>query len=276
MVRISLESPTELAEMLRQVVKARFSGNASNAARVAGLAQSHFAKLLAGRLRAVTPDTVRALRVFLTRHSAFRLDSMLSAPEAYFLDRYHSLWLAHVSNCIGGDWTPLFERGAKGASLVRGGLSQRAKSQLLADLVTDWIRPPLASYFAPLEGFFKRAGPHAIPGPRRFLAVLRIAAPLLDHHESGFMERGWQELSLKEKTAFLKAGVTRELILLNRETGLARASSVAKKEFADSVFLLTACHMMGAVINARAGREARPHRVRSRSTPKRSTRRRER
>ena len=58
---------------------------------------------------------------------------------------------------------------------------------------------------------------------RARLAELRVVAPLLDHGETEGIERRESELSQRELVQFIKAGIRREMILLNRETDIRRA-----------------------------------------------------
>jgi hypothetical protein len=61
-------------------------------------------------------------------------------------------------------------------------------------------------------------------GPARLLvAHVRVVEPLLESHETGFIERGWDELDRTQQAAFLKAGYKREEILLSRDDDLERA-----------------------------------------------------
>lgn len=62
---------------------------------------------------------------------------------------------------------------------------------------------------------------------RQEVAVLRVLEPLLEASQSGYVERSWSELSAKERRDFIDAGIKREMILLNREPALARATRIA-------------------------------------------------
>jgi hypothetical protein len=62
---------------------------------------------------------------------------------------------------------------------------------------------------------------------RQEVAVLRVIEPLLEASQSGYVERSWSELSAKERRDFIDAGIRRELILLDREPALARATRIA-------------------------------------------------
>lgn len=60
------------------------------------------------------------------------------------------------------------------------------------------------------------------------LAYMRILAPLLDCRESGCIERRWEEMSDRELSRFVEAGVDREKILLDRPPELQRAQQYAE------------------------------------------------
>jgi hypothetical protein len=64
---------------------------------------------------------------------------------------------------------------------------------------------------------------------RIFFAVSRTVAPLLDHLESGHVERAGWELSDKEFRTFVAAGFARERILLDRPEDNRRAQDVVAK-----------------------------------------------
>jgi hypothetical protein len=66
---------------------------------------------------------------------------------------------------------------------------------------------------------------------RAVLAFARVVARLLDAFETAGIERSYKELSDREIRAFIKAGVTRECILLRRETEPERAHSAPTPVF---------------------------------------------
>lgn len=61
---------------------------------------------------------------------------------------------------------------------------------------------------------------------RSELAWSRIVSPLLEHSPSSGVERGLREIPKPELRRFLRAGITREFILLQRGSDLARAQGL--------------------------------------------------
>jgi hypothetical protein len=66
-------------------------------------------------------------------------------------------------------------------------------------------------------------------GDRALIAWLRVLEPLLASADAGYVERGWRELSDRELKAFVKAGLRRERILLNRAPRLDRVRRVSDR-----------------------------------------------
>lgn len=88
----------------------------------------------------------------------------------------------------------------------------------------DRVQQLCASEFRKLDEFLTRRGHFR---ERVEIAYRRIIAPLLEHEDSGGVERGWTELSEAELVQFVKAGITRERILLDREADVQRVQDAA-------------------------------------------------
>ncbi len=80
----------------------------------------------------------------------------------------------------------------------------------------------------PLERFGQEAIDKGHSWARVDLAMLRILEPLLEASESAFIERHWRELTADEMRAFIRHGIARERILLNRPPSDERAQAIAK------------------------------------------------
>lgn len=61
------------------------------------------------------------------------------------------------------------------------------------------------------------------------VAQARVIGPLVEHVESGLVERDWRELSDQELTHFVKAGIERERILARRSPTLGRLQGVVAR-----------------------------------------------
>lgn len=231
--RVPLQAPAGLGAELDAIVRTKFANNGTKAAERAGLKQSHFAKLRYGHQRAITSETADLLRSFLRRYSR-SIEPRLLDASAHLLLKYYSLWAAVAANRFAVDGTPLIAY-AEGRPRVVGKVHEfDAIGSFLTRLLLEWNKAPYAGYLAPLRRAFRRWGNDSYNEARLGLSLVRIAGPLLDHYRSGFVERGWEELCNKEKTKFLKAGVVREIILLDRDPDIVRVSSVASKHFKDN------------------------------------------
>lgn len=85
-----------------------------------------------------------------------------------------------------------------------------------------WRDPELRRLFREFTVWAKRRG---FEMARIRLAWYTVVEPLLEHAESGFVERSWTELTPTELRAFMRAGLTRERILLKRDHTLQRIES---------------------------------------------------
>jgi hypothetical protein len=223
--RIPIDNPDELANELRSVVTERFGGNFSAAARTAKLKQPHFAKLCSAKLRSVTKETATALRRLIPAERRAVFDTLLLSDNAlYMILRVYRPWIDEASTRLFHDppYQWLVENGRVeqfgGGGDATFGNRMTMATQILAEWLTDF-----AGYLAPLDRAIERGG-HGLN--RKSVSLFRMVEPLLDHHASGLVERGWHELSRTEKQRFINASVRREEILLKRERDGLRATRV--------------------------------------------------
>jgi hypothetical protein len=100
------------------------------------------------------------------------------------------------------------------------GHGQRGNRRTELNVMLDRVRREYPRLVETFDNRMRRRG----FGPARLLvAHVRVVEPLLESHETGFIERGWDELDRTQQAAFLKAGYKREEILLSRDDDLERA-----------------------------------------------------
>lgn len=212
----------------------RHHGTQVAAARALGIQQGHFSKLRRGQGgNAITVRLYTRIREELARASsqrrrarkrssrgfastplAWKLARAVAAPEVQERLDAWGRWLVRTY----GHFLPAHET----TELAKAPWRQ------LAESFPEWAR----GYLRDSRQAWEEAG-HP---PRRIeLAVARAMAPLLAHAESGGIERSWQELERSKRgrkndlTAYLKAALTAEDILLRREPHpLRRAAQVAQ------------------------------------------------
>jgi hypothetical protein len=93
------------------------------------------------------------------------------------------------------------------------------------DLVED-LRKRFPAHFNDFDRFLKSRGHRGI---RVDLAFRRIVEPLLQTDGSGGIERDWRELNHEELEAFVKAGIKRETIMLDRSPDIQRAKEASER-----------------------------------------------
>lgn len=223
--RFRIADPKGLGQELQREVDRRFGGNKSAAARAADLDQPHFTRLLAGEYEAITVPTGRALRDFLP---ADRLETfynlVMGEGARSLLKSLYRDWIKEAGSR--GHWAAvplLFKSKDDEIHFVE---DHEALYWNRLGLYLEMLKECLnrfPSYLAPLDKAIEQ-GNYSLA--RKGVSLARIFEPLLDHYNSGFVERGWHELSDDEKMRFLDASVRREVILLNRDPNAVRASGV--------------------------------------------------
>jgi hypothetical protein len=214
--RIPIGNPQALADELRSVVSVRFNGNQSAAARAARLKQPHFAKLCSASLASVTRRTALALRQLVPAERRAAFDTLFLNDKArHLILNVYRPWVDEASHGVPHDarwdWDVVDRRIKEfGGEDETTYFDYQTK---VNQILTEW-QNDFPSYLARLDRAIERGG-HSFA--RRQISLLRMCEPLLDHHASGLIERGWHELDRTEKGRFLSASVGRETILLKRD-----------------------------------------------------------
>jgi hypothetical protein len=222
-----------LASLLEEVIKRRFSGNRSAAARSVGIPHSTLKRYHEKRGAGIRRETLLKLDRLLGAAGRKRLsDAVLTSASRGALEAYDD-WLAAELSGISAGSRRTFHYALRTVSpgddwkldeltdhaTVRGKrLEQVILSSLIRRFRDEW---------EPLDRVLRRR-PHEEMRAR--LASLRVVAPLLDSDETAGIERSYAEMSKSELRAFIKAGVRREVILLDRDTDVRRAQAAARHD----------------------------------------------
>jgi hypothetical protein len=216
--RFRIVDPERLAKEIKLALDTRYGGSQSEAARDVGLSQSQLSRLLSCQMRLVTRTTLEALLTLVEewRHSGL-YQAFLTPLEWGALRRYYE-W----TDMWDGDTQPI-EYEFPPSREADEGVAQRRERWM--DLVED-LRKRFPAHFNDFDRFLKSRGHRGI---RVDLAFRRIVEPLLQTDGSGGIERDWRELNHEELEAFVKAGIKRETIMLDRSPDIQRAKEASER-----------------------------------------------
>lgn len=249
---ISVLDPALLASELRKNIDDAYGGSVRAAAIAVGLSQQHLNRFVQDSSGALGSVTNRPQKVSVTvfeklaellkerpnaATGAFITQDALLAGEAYkaWMLRHRAIAFADTGTekgvpdgRLGLTWDGRVEefsalvKRARAVSLpVTGEMEQALVDPSddggLAGALLGMLRgirtPPKKRATSSRRG---------IAPERIVVAILRVFEPLLAVQESGWVERRGDELSDKEFSEFVRKGWDREVILLNRDSDLAR------------------------------------------------------
>lgn len=218
---MEIRDPALLAEELRRIVDRTFGGNESSAARHAGLSQPTLNRLCRGVQRTIRPSTLEKARSLIPDRRRRLVDLAVRSPAALHRLEKHSAWLAQRYQAIRWDLKPETAEEAE----LDGYSREQDEKELVVYL---WKRhgAELRRYRRQIERRGHLA-PDAGPWGGEYLfdlSIARIIAPLLEWWDSGGIERHWTELSAAEVGKFVRAGIRRERLLLDRPPAHWRAN----------------------------------------------------
>jgi hypothetical protein len=209
---VQIADAKSLARVLRVVVDEDYGGNMSEAARAVGMQQSQLHRLANRKLGAVRWQTLLLLRKLLGRKRLPELDKAVVSPDVQnTLDCYRR-WLARQQLNLRHRSR---ERNLWAQEL---GLLQWGGRE-----VRRWLRRRVPELVKQFDGFLMRRG-HL--HERADLAYQRLLAPLWHSAATCGIERDLSDLPPKQLTAFVKAGIVRERILLERSPDLQRSQEL--------------------------------------------------
>lgn len=224
----AVANPSVFSSIVRGVVNSQFSGNVRAASIRSGIPYNSLKRYMLGGVSSIRLDSLERIHRFVGRRHWEALERALLSPQARERLSNFDTWIVYESEFAASGVRAALENVGRVSrisvkqslrwsreSFVALNRAHEAKNLVLA------FRQRFPDLWRPLDDCLKRRGHF---NPRGQLANLRIVSPLLCRRESGGVERGAEELSEKELVRFLKAGVARETILLDRAPDLARAS----------------------------------------------------
>jgi predicted XRE-type DNA-binding protein len=209
---IAVRDPAALGTIVDDVIKERCGGSQSHAASVSSISQPQLSRLVNGGCLKVSESTLKAIVRFVGpgRESTVYA-AVCSERERERLARYRS-WI----------WD--------NASRQLYGHSLRDAQRLSTDEVSDRVGQfgrMLVTVTRAFPDEFARLDKALLAGghdrARRTLGYTRILAPLLGALDTDGIERSLGEFNRRELRHFIRAGVKRELLLLDRSIDVARA-----------------------------------------------------
>jgi hypothetical protein len=228
--RYKIDDKEGLAALIRDEIDERFDGNLLSAARASRMLQPELYRLSVGQLRGVGFKTLMGLHRLLNRRQ-LALERCIVSPEAQELYAAYLQW-------VGEELDRIVTRSSLGNTRVGRAMMSVAgwEFERLAqfEAAVERVRQKCREECASFDQFLYRRK-HS---ERRVqIAYYRIVAPLLDGRESGFIERRIEDLSDKELRSFVKAGILREKILLNRSPDIQSAKHAAEQDDLDLMSL---------------------------------------
>lgn len=220
----------KLADVVNQVIAFRGAGSEAEAARNVGVSRATLSRIRRKQKPTLTRATAIALgtaaksiHVGLVNdfHAALiSPDAMRIFREGYqawvrerfarWEERDGPSWRIYPSGTVASDPAQPLQLAANRRQLIQGiwRLAHAEFRDVMVKFSDEMVR-------------------RNVETERQEVAVLRVLEPLLEASQSGYVERSWSELSAKERRDFIDAGIRRELILLDREPALARATRIA-------------------------------------------------
>jgi hypothetical protein len=222
--RIQISDPDALARVIDRIIVERFHGTESDAARTLGVEASLFSRLRGGKASSISEKVLTSIRKSLERPDKNAVDAaVLTAAAAELLNAFDA-WVSRERGRL------LYHEDAintpVGRELCRLPAWEHQRASEMEYLIQT-LEDRIPGIFDEFDGFLERRRHFR---RRAELAYARILGPLLDSVESGHIERRWQDLSDKELKRFVRAGILRERILLERPQDVQQAQEMAKKD----------------------------------------------
>lgn len=220
----------KLATVGAKLVAMRGAGSISEAAKNIGVSRSTLSRILDENKPTLTRATAIALGTAaksIDNDLVNRFHNALISPDAMRIFREgYQAWVrerfARWEERDGPSWVmTVFGNVAPTAMDPMSTAGQRRQ------MIQGIWRLAHAEFPALMDAFRSELIARHVERERQEVAVLRVLEPLLEASQSGYVERSWSELSAKERRDFIDAGIRRELILLDREPALARATRIA-------------------------------------------------
>jgi len=189
--------------------------------------QHHLSKLRAGKLKAITSKTYRRILAALPSHQHERFRQAFEVAGGKGRKAAYADWLRRSERRLFLSIGRRHIRTEGGVELERAVSGRGRAGEREGEFVALWAIADNRTNGA-LTAFRRRQVARDHDEDRVDLSLWRIMAPLLEAANTGFVERHWRELSTSEFVAFIKAGIRREEIVLNRPGDAQRIQEVAR------------------------------------------------
>lgn len=222
--RVAIWDNARIAAAIGVVIERDFGGSVSKAAEKIEIERSLLNRLRDGAARSLSRRDVGRLRKALPREDFAEIEhAIVNRRAGEALAAFDARVRSEQEWMLSRDTPTDTEVGRAIASVV-GWETQRL---LEYHYLVDAIRTRFPSL---VTGFDRWLLQRQHSRSRGELAYTRILGPLLNGRESGCIERRWEEMSERELSRFIKAGVEREKILLDRPPDLQRAQQNAERD----------------------------------------------
>lgn len=196
-----------------------------------GIKQDHFSKLRSGKLKSITASTYNRIRPALKGWQQKKLMQAFALPGTAVAHERYRLWLTlslrRMLSGTGPRWS--FDKGISPPKR-RESWRQRAggREGEITSIQRIGLRTVNRKGGNPIAKFIREQAKRGHSQARITLAVYRVLAPLIETSDTAFVERHRREMSEKEFEVFVKAGLTREDIMLNRSPDIVRIQENAR------------------------------------------------
>lgn len=215
-----IEDRPLLAREVMRIVKREFEGNLSEAARSIGMSQPQLYRIAREQSGGMQSATLKKLVKLMPEASRGVLDRAILTPQARSrLRRYYDFYEGARSE---SHWkrrriiAPIRLRPPSRKQFAKKMRSER-------DVLWRHLKEKFPYEFRSLERIGKERG----HDPTRVgFAWEAVVEPLLLGPLTGGIERDWRELSDTEMVRFIRAGIAREKIVLNRSPDIQRAQQL--------------------------------------------------
>ena len=215
-----IEDRPLLAREVMRIVKRKFRGNLSEAARSIGMSQPQLYRIAREQSGGMQSATLKKLGKLIPKDRHGVLDrAILTPPMLRCLRQYYGFYEGARSE---SHWK---RRRFIVPTRLRPPSDKQFAKKLRSERATLWrhLKEKFPYEFRSLDRFGQERG----HDPTRVaIAYEAVVEPLLLGPLTGGIERDWRELSEGEMVRFLRAGIARERIMLNRSPDIQRAQQL--------------------------------------------------
>lgn len=220
--RIQIVAPNRFRDLIRAVTGAPSQAGLRQAASKSGLSSVQLRRWRRSGAKSIRVESLRGVGRLLSDDQKNTLDACLLNSKAGEVLSQYAAWLGMPAHRLRRLMLYKPDRKSfKEVFSLAGPLSSldRRRAQAMAT-----IRDRCGPLFDAFDSVLVRQGHTPY---RAGHAIWRVVDGLLEFDASGQVERHWENLSAKELSDFIRAGIIREMILLRRSADLQRIQEVA-------------------------------------------------